>query len=147
MAWDCITNHMGPAYNSLHGSFITNFVFITFLLLCSILLQVQLVTICDRLHFYKHFNITFKKLYWIFQIVYRLYRVARQCHQLHVPKRRLKKTTQTLSQLLTETLPPIEECIQVFTAQTDPSKAYNTNSPANTPKDTGSPTGQSDGGT
>ena len=34
-----------------------------------------------------------------------------------------------------------------FTAQTDPSKAYNTSSPANTPKDTGSPTGQSDGGT
>ena len=33
------------------------------------------------------------------------------------------------------------------TDQTDPSKAYNTGSPANTPKVTGSPTGQSDRGT
>ena len=114
MAPDCITNHTGPAYNNLHGSFIMNFVFIAFLLLCTIPLQVQLVTICDRLHFYKHFNITFKKLYQVLQIVYRLYRVARQCHHLHVPECRLKKATRRLSQLLTETLPPIDECIQVL---------------------------------
>ena len=111
MALDCITNHTGLAHNNLHGSFITNFIFITFLLLCSIPLQVQLVTICDRLYFYKHFNVTFKKLYQVFQIIYRLYRMARQCHQLHVPKCRPKKTTRRLSQLLTETLPPIDECI------------------------------------
>ena len=111
---DCITNHTGLAYNSLHESFITNFVFITFLLLCSIPLRVQLVTICDRLHFYKHLNITFKKIYRVFQIIHGLYRVARQCHQLHVPERRLKKTKRTSSQLLTETLPSIEECIQVL---------------------------------
>ena len=105
---------MGPAHNNFHGMFIMNFVFIAFLLLCTILLEVQLVTIFDRLHFYKHFNITFKKLYKVFQIVYRLYWVARQCHQLHVPKRRLKKTTRRSSQLLTETLLPIDECIQVL---------------------------------
>ena len=105
---------MGPAHNNLHGSFITNFVFIAFLLLCTIPLQVQLVTIYDRLHFYKYFNVTFKKLYRVFQIIYRLYQVARQSHQLHVPMCRLKKTTRRLSQLLTETLPPIDECIQVL---------------------------------
>ena len=33
------------------------------------------------------------------------------------------------------------------TDQTDPSKAHNTSPPANTPKDTSSPKGQSDGGT
>ena len=114
MAPDCITNHTGLVHNNLYRSFITNFVFITFLSLCTILLQVQLVTICDRLHFYKHFTIIFKKLYWVFQIIYGLYWVARQCHQLHVPERRPKKTTQISSQLLTETLPPIEECIQVL---------------------------------
>ena len=114
MALDCISNHMGLAYNNLHGSFIMNFVFIAFLLLCTILLRVQLVTICDRLHFYKHFNITFKKLYRVFQIVYGLYWVARQCHHLHVPEHRPKKTTRRLSQLLTETLPPVDECIQVL---------------------------------
>ena len=64
--------------------------------------------------FYKHFNVNFKKIYHVFQIVHRLYWVARQCHQLHVPECRLKKTIQESSQLLTETLPPIDECIQVL---------------------------------
>ena len=114
MAPDCISNYMGLAYYNLHGSFITNFIFIAFLLLCTILLRGQLVTICDRLHFYKHFNITFNKLYRVFQTVYGLYRVARQCHQLHVPKHRLKKTTQQSSQQLTETSPPIDECISIL---------------------------------
>ena len=104
---------MGLAYNNLHGSFIMNFVFIAFLLLCTIPLRVQLVTICDRLHFYKHFNVTFKKLYRVFQIVYGLYRVARQCHHLH-HLHRPKKTIWRSSQQLTETLPPINECMQVL---------------------------------
>ena len=113
MAPDCISNYTGHAYSNLHGSFITNFIFIACLLLCTIPLRVQLVTICNRLHFYKNFNITFKKLYRVFQTVYRLYQVARQCHQLHVPEHRLTKTTQRLSQQLTA-LPPIDECIQVL---------------------------------
>ena len=115
---------MGPAYNNLQGSFIMNFVFIAFLLLCTIPLQVQLVTICDRLHFYKHFNVTFMKLYRVFQNVYGLYQVARQCHHLHVPEHRPKKTTRRSSQLLTETLPPIDECIQVL--QTRPILIWHT---------------------
>ena len=105
---------MSLADYDLHGSFIKNFIFIAFLLLCTIPLQVQLVTICGRLHFYKHFNVTFKKLYCVFQTVYRLYQVARQCHQLHVPEHRPKKTTQRLSQQLTETSPPIDKCIPVL---------------------------------
>ena len=105
---------MGLAYNSLHGSFLMNFVFITFLLLCSIPLQVQLVTICDKLHFYKHFNVNFKKIYWVFKIVHGLYWVARQCHYLHVPKCRPNKTTQRLSQLLPEILPSTDEYIQAL---------------------------------
>ena len=102
---------MGPAYHNLHRSFITNFIFIAFLLLCTILIQVQIVTICDRLHFYKCFNIVFGKLYCIFQMAYRLYWVARQCHQLHVPMHRLRKTTRRPHQQLTQTLPPLDECI------------------------------------
>ena len=117
MAPDCISNYMGPAYHNLHGSFIMNFIFIAFLLLCTIPLRVQLVTVCDRLYFYKHFNVTFKKLYCIFQTVYGLYRVARQCHQLHVPERRLKKITRGPSQQLIQTLPPIDECIPVLQAR------------------------------
>ena len=114
MAPDCITNYTGPAYNSLHGSFITNFVFITVLLLCSILLRVQLVTICDKLHFYKHFNATFKKIYCVFQIIHGLYRVARQCCQFHAPERRTKQTTQGSSLRLIQTTPPTDECISIF---------------------------------
>ena len=114
MALYCISNYMSLAYHNLHRSFITNFIFIAFLLLCTIPLQVQLVTICDRLHFYNHFNVTFKKLHRVFQIVHGLYWVARQCHQFHAPECKLKKTTRGLSQQLTQTLPPIEKCIPVL---------------------------------
>ena len=102
---------MGPAYHNLHRLFITNFIFITFLLLCTILIRVQVVTFCDRLHFYKCFNVVFKKLYRIFQTVYRLYQVARQCHQLYMPEHQPKKTTRRSRQQLTQTLPPLDECI------------------------------------
>ena len=50
-------------------------------------------------------------------MVYRLYRVARQCHQLHVPKHRLKKTTRRLCQQLTQTLPPSDEYIPTLTTR------------------------------
>ena len=102
---------MGPAYHNLDGSFVTNFIFITFLLLCTIPIFVQVVTICDRLHFYESFNVVFEKLYHIFQMVYRFYWVARECHQLHVPECQLKKTAQRPCQQLTQTLPPLDECI------------------------------------
>ena len=102
---------MGPAYHNLHELFMTNLIFITFLLLCTIPIRVQVVTICDRLHFYKCFNVVLEKLYCIFQLVYGLYQVARQCHQLHVPEHQLKKSTRRLHQQLTQTLPPLDECI------------------------------------
>ena len=70
-----------------------------------------MVTICDRLHFYKWFSVVFKKLYRILQAVYGLYRLAQECHRLHTPKCRLQKTAQRPSQQLTQTLPPLDECI------------------------------------
>ena len=102
---------MGLAYHNLDGSFVTNFIFTTFLLLFTIPIQVQVVTICDRLHFYKWFNVVFKKLYHILQVVYRLYQLARECHRLHTLERQLKKTTQRPCQQLMPTLPPLDECI------------------------------------
>ena len=135
---------MGPAYHNLHRSFIMNFIFITFLLLCTILIQVQIVTICDRLNFYKCFNVVFGTLYCIFHMAYRLYRVARQCHQLHVPKHRRRKTTRRPHQQLMQTLPLLDKCIpdlktRPFTLHRTYSLAYTTN----TPKNTSSSTGQS----
>ena len=87
MAPDCISNYMGPACHNFDGSFATNFIFTTFLLLFTIPIQVQVVTICDRLCHYKQFNVVFKKLYHTLQAVYGLYRLARECHQLHTPER------------------------------------------------------------
>ena len=114
MALDCLHNVTGPAYNTLHGSIITNLIFIAFLILCIILLRDQLVTICDKLYFYKHFNITFKKIYCVFQIIRGHYWVARQRHQFHVPEHRMKQTTQGSSLQLIQTTPPTDECIPVF---------------------------------
>ena len=114
MAPNCIFNVMGPANNNFHGSFITNFIFIAFLLLYIVPLRVQLVTVCDKLYFYKHFTVTFKRIYHVFKIVHGLYQVARQCHQLQVPECRPKKTTQGSSQQLPQTLPPTDKCIPVL---------------------------------
>ena len=59
--------------------------------------------------------------------------MARQCHQLHVPECRPRKTIRRSSQLLTETLPPIDKCIQVL--QTRPTLIRHTEpSPLLTPQ-------------
>ena len=50
-------------------------------------------------------------------MVYGLYWVARQCHQLHVPEHQLKKTTRRLRQQPTQTLPPSDEYIPALTTR------------------------------
>ena len=117
MAPDCISNYTGPAYHNLDVSFATNFIFTAFLLLFTTPIWVQVVTICDRLHFYKWFNVVFKKLYHTLQVVYGLYQLARECHQLHTPECRLKKTAQRPRQQLTQSLPPLDECIPALTTR------------------------------
>ena len=114
MAPGCLSNVTGLAYNTFHGLFITNFITITFLILCIIPLQVQLITVYDKLYIYKHFNITFKKIYRVFQIVLGLYQVVIQCCQFYAPECRLKHTTQGSSQQLIQTVPPTDEHIPVF---------------------------------
>ena len=94
-------NVTGPADNTFHRLFITNFIFIAFLTLCIVLLCVQLVTACDKLcklYFSKYFNIIFKKIYRVLQTVIRLYQVARQCHQFYAPEHRSRRNMQGLSQ-------------------------------------------------
>ena len=111
MALDCTSNYTGPAYHNLDGSFAMNFIFTAFLLLFTIPIQVQVVTICDRLHLYKWFNIVLKKIYCILQAVYELYRLARECHQLHTSEHHLKRTAPRPHQQPTQTLPPLDEYI------------------------------------
>ena len=111
MAPYCISNYIGPAYHNLDGSFVTNFIFTAFLLLFTIPIRVQVVTICDRIRLYKQFNVVFKKLYHTLQVVYGLYWLARECHQLHTPERQLKKTAPRPCQQPMQTLPPLDKYI------------------------------------
>ena len=102
---------MGPADNTFHGFFITNFITIAFLILCSVPFHVQLVTACDKLYFSKYFTSVFKKIYCVLQTVNGLYRVASQCRQFYVPGHKLKRNKQGLSQRLIQTAPPTDKCI------------------------------------
>ena len=117
MAPDCTSSYTGPAIHIPDGSFATNFIFTAFLLLFTIPIWVQVVTICDRLHLYKWFNVVFKKMYRTLQSVYGLYQLARECHQLHTPECQLKKKTTRPHQQPTQTLPPLDEYIPALTTR------------------------------
>ena len=116
MASDHNFNYTGPAHHNFDGSFVTHFSFTVFLLLFTIPIWVQVVTICDRLHFYRWFSVLFKKLYRILQVVWGLYRLARECHQLQKPACRLQKTAPRPSQQLVQTSPPLDK--HVFASMT-----------------------------
>ena len=114
VAPDCIFNVTGLADNTFHGFFITNFITIVFLILCSVPFCVQLVTVWEKLrklYFSKYFTGVFKKIHCVLQTVIRLYRVASQCQQFCVPERRLKRNKQGLNQRLIQTAPPMDDCI------------------------------------
>ena len=105
---------MGLADNTFHRFFITNFISIAFLILCSVPFCVQLVTACDKLcklYFSKYFTGVFKKIHCVLQTVIGLYWVASQCRQFYVPKRKSKRNKQGLSQQLIQTAPSTDECI------------------------------------
>ena len=113
MAPGCIFNVTGLANNTFHRFFITNFISIAFLILCSVPFHVQLVIACDKLcklYFSKYFTGVFKKIYCVLQTVIGLYRVASQCRQFYAPEHKLKRNKQGLSQQLIQTAPPTDEC-------------------------------------
>ena len=76
MALDHTFDYTGLVHHNFDRSFVTHFIFTTFLLLFTIPIRVQVVTIFDRLHFYRQFSVLFKKLYRILQAVWGLYRLA-----------------------------------------------------------------------
>ena len=118
MALDHTFNYTGPTHHNFNRSFVTHFIFTTFLLLFTILIWVQVVTICDRLHFYRRFSGLFKKLYRILQAVCGLYQLAQECHQLQKPVHQLQKTALRPSQQLVQTSPLLDKC--VFASMTRP---------------------------
>ena len=111
MALDYTFNYTGPAHHNFDGSFVTHFIFAAFLLLFTIPIWVQVVTIYNRLHFYRQFRILFKHFHHIFQVVLGLYQLAKECCQLQKPALRP-------SQHLVQTSPPLDE--RVFALMTRP---------------------------
>ena len=118
MALDYTFNYTGLAHHNFNGSFVTRFIFTTFLLLFTIPIRVQVVTICDRLHFYRWFNVLLKNLYRLLQAVWELYRLAQEYHRLQKPVQQLQKTALRPSQQLVQTSPPLDKC--VFASTTRP---------------------------
>ena len=93
-------------------------IFAAFLLLFTIPIRVQVVTIGDRLHFYRWFSVLFKNFHRILQAVWGLYPLARECHRLQKPAHQLQKTALRPSQQLVQTSPLLDEC--VFASMTRP---------------------------
>ena len=113
---DYTFNHTGLAHYNSDGSFVTHLTFVAFLLLFMIPIRVQVVTICDRLHFHRWFSVLFKTFHHIFQVVWVLYWLAWECCQLQKPVYQLQKTTLRSSQQLVQTSPPLDE--RVFASMT-----------------------------
>ena len=88
MAPDYNFNHTGPAHHNFEGSFVTHFIFATFLLLFTIPIHVQVVTIYDRLHFHRRIRALFKNFHHIFQAILGLYQLAQECRSLQEPSLR-----------------------------------------------------------
>ena len=118
MAPDHTFNLTGLAHHNSNRSFVTHLIFTAFLLLFTIPIRVQVVTICDRLHFYKWFSVLFNKLYHILQVAWGLYWLARECHRLQKPACRLQTTVPRPSQQLVQTSPPSDK--HIFASMTRP---------------------------
>ena len=105
MAPDYTFNHTGPAHHNFDGSFVTHFIFVTFLLLFMIPIRVQVVTIYDRLRFHRWICVLFKNFHRIFQADLGLYQLAKECHQLQKPTHQLQKPTLRTNKDFVQTLP------------------------------------------
>ena len=102
-------NHTGLGHHYFEGSIITHFIFATFLLLFTIPICVQVVTIYDRLHFHRQIRALFKNFHCIFQVVLGLSWLAQECHSLQEPTHRLQKPTLRTNQDFVQTSSPPDE--------------------------------------
>ena len=81
-------------------------------------IQVEVVTIYNRLHFYRWFRILFEHFHRIFQAVVGLYWLAKECCRLQKPACQLQKTALRPCQQLVQTSPSLDE--HVFASTTRP---------------------------
>ena len=102
----------------------------TFLLLCLVPFQVQLVTDCDKLHKLHFFNIftgVFTQILCVLNIATGLYWVAHQCRHFQTPMPKLKRDKRELNQKPIQSAPPIDEYTTGF--QIRPTLVLDDNSP------------------
>ena len=117
MAPDYTFNHTGQAHHNFNGSFVTHFIFTAFLLLFTIPIRVQVVTIYDRLHFHRRIRALFKNFHRIFQAVLGLYQLAQECRQLQKPTCRLQKPALRTNQDLVQISPLPDELLFALTTR------------------------------
>ena len=102
------------------------------MLLCLVPFRVQLVTGCDnlpKLHCFNIFTGVFVKIFCIWNITMRLYRVARQCG--HSQAQKLKRDKHELNYKPIQSAPPIDEYTTGI--KTRPTLVLGDNSPLLTP--------------
>ena len=117
MAPDYNFNHIGPAHHNFDGSFITHFIFTAFLLLFTIPIHVQVVTIYDRLHFHRQIRALFKNFHHIFQTFLGLYQLAQEYHSLQEPTCTFQEHTLRNNQDFVKTSPLLDELLFVLTTR------------------------------
>ena len=134
MAPDCGLNITGPAITTAQGFFVMYCITFTFLLLCLVPFQVQLVTSCGnlhKLHCFNFFTSVFVKIFCIWNIISGLYRVAHQYGHFPAPMPKLKRDKHKVNHKPIQSAPLIDEYTTGI--QTRPTLVLNDNSPLLTP--------------
>ena len=112
MALDCGLNITGLAITTAQGFFVMYCITFTFLLLCLVPFQLQLVTGCDnlrKLHCFNIFTSVFVKIFCIWNIITGLYRVAHQCGHFPAPVPKFKRDKCEVNHKPIQSAPPIDE--------------------------------------
>ena len=134
MAPDCGFNITGPTITTVQGFFVMYCITFTFLLLCLVPFQVQLVTGCEnlcKLHCFNIFTSVFVKIFCIWNITTGLYWVAHQSGHFQAPMLKIKRDKCELNQQPLQSAPPIDEYITGI--QKRQSLVLDDNSPLLTP--------------
>ena len=116
---------------------------VTFLLLCLVPFQVQLVTSCDnscKLLCFNIFTSVFVKIFCIWNIITGLYWVACQCGHYQAPMPKLKRDKCELNHKPIQSAPPKDKCSTGI--QTRPTLLLDNDSSLLTPKEVLQPTKQ-----
>ena len=109
MAPDCSHNTTGPATTTAQEFFVTYCITFTFLLLFLVPFRVQLVDNLLKLLCLNIFTGIFVKIVCIWNIIFGLYWVARQCGHSQAPVQKLKRDKCKLNYKLTQSAPLIDE--------------------------------------